>query len=90
MFRRGLAALSAARMVALLAALVAAALAMPLCAQTARVAGARLIFAGDLASSQSSAIVAASPGVRAWTFAPELVAALDALFAGHGDAEAAT
>ena len=33
---------------------------------------------------------AASPGVRAWTFAPELVAALDALFAGHGDAEAAT
>lgn len=33
---------------------------------------------------------AASPGVRAWTFAPELVAALDALFAGHGDAEALT
>ena len=33
---------------------------------------------------------AASPGVRAWTFALELVAALDALFAGHGDAEAAT
>ena len=33
---------------------------------------------------------AASPGVRAWTFAPELVAALDALFAGHGDAETLT
>jgi len=30
---------------------------------------------------------AASPGVRAWMFAPELVTALDALFAGHGDAE---
>ena len=33
---------------------------------------------------------AASPGVCAWTFAPGLVTALDALFAGHGDAEAAT
>lgn len=32
---------------------------------------------------------AASPGVRAWTFAPELVATLDALFAGHGAAEVA-